>query len=119
SVIDGAGTDRAVLSEYHDGGSPVGMFMLRTDKWKYNCYPGYPPELFDMANDPDELCDLSQDPAHAGDLKRCHDKMRALLDPSAANDLAFADQAQLIEQLGGVETIINSEEFDHTPTHSG
>jgi hypothetical protein len=45
--------------------------------------------------------------------------MRALLDPSAANDLAFADQAQLIEQLGGVEKIVNSEEFDHTPTHSG
>ena len=72
-----------------------------------------------MANDPDELSDLSQDPAHAEDLKRCHDDMRALLDPSAANDLAFADQAQLIEQLGGVEKIVNSEEFDHTPTHSG
>jgi hypothetical protein len=45
--------------------------------------------------------------------------MCTLLDPVEANDLAFADQAQLIEQLGGVETIINSEEFDHTPTHSG
>ena len=119
SLIDGAGEDRAVLSEYHDGGSPVGMFMLRTDKWKYNCYPGYPPELFDLAADPDELCDLSQDPAYSEDLKRCHDKMCDLLDPAEANDLAFADQAQLIEQLGGVEKIVNSEEFDHTPTHSG
>ena len=93
--------------------------MLRTDKWKYNCYPGYPPELFDLAADPDELCDLSQDPAYSEDLKRCHDKMCDLLDPAEANDLAFADQAQLIEQLGGVEKIVNSEEFDHTPTHSG
>ena len=94
SLIDGAGTDRGVLSEYHDGGSPVGMFMWRKDQWKYNCYPGYAPELFDLAADPDELRDLSQDPAYSQDLKRCQDDMGALLDPIAANDLAFADQAE-------------------------
>ena len=76
-------------------------------------------EGFHMTNDPDELCDLSQNPEYAKDLKRCHDKMCALFNPAEANDLAFADQAQLIEQLGGVETIINSEEFDHTPIHTG
>ena len=115
SLIDGAGADRGVVSEYHDGGSPVGMFMLRTGRWKYNCYPGYPPELFDLVSDPDELCDLSQDRAYAADLRQCHDEMCALLDPSEVNDLAFADQAELIEQLGGVEMILGSEEFDHTP----
>ena len=76
-------------------------------------------EGFDMTNDPDELFDLSQNSEYAKDLKRCHDKMCALFNPAEANDLAFADQAQLIEQLGGVETIINSEEFDHTPIHTG
>jgi len=119
SLIDGAGTDRGVLSEYHDGGSPVGMFMWRKDQWKYNCYPGYAPELFDLAADPDELCDLSQDPAYSQDLKRCQDDMGALLDPGEANDLAFSDQAERISQLGGVEAILASEEFDHTPTPSG
>jgi len=115
SLVEGAGTDRAVVSEYHDGGSPVGMFMLRTGQWKYNCYPGYAPELFDLAADPEELCDLSQNPAHAEDLKRCHDTMCALLDPAKVNDLAFADQTELIERLGGVDTILRSEAFDHTP----
>lgn len=119
SLIDGAGTDRGVLSEYHDGGSPVGMFMWRKDQWKYNCYPGYAPELFDLAADPDELRDLSQDPTYSQDLKRSQDDMSALLDPIAANDLAFADQAERISQLGGVEAILASEEFDHTPTPSG
>jgi choline-sulfatase len=119
SLVDGASADRGVLSEYHDGGSPVGMFMWRKGQWKYNCYPGYAPELFDLAADPDELCDLSQDPAYSQDLKRCQDDMGALLDPIAANDLAFADQAERISQLGGVEAILASEEFDHTPTPSG
>ena len=41
--------ERTVLSEYHDGGSPTGMFMLRSPRWKYNVYPGYSPELYDMA----------------------------------------------------------------------
>ena len=45
--------------------------------------------------------------------------MSVLLDPTAANDLAFADQAERISQLGGVEAILASEEFDHTPTPSG
>ena len=57
---------RAVLSEYHDGGAPTGMFMLRTPRWKYNAYPGYAPELYDMENDPSELVDLAPDPAGAG-----------------------------------------------------
>ena len=114
-LMDSADADRGIVSEYHDGGSPVGMFMLRKGRWKYNCYPGYPPELFDMANDPDELCDLSQDPTYAADLQLCHDAMNGLLNPSEVNDLAFADQAELITRLGGVEAIVDSEEFDHTP----
>ena len=53
------------LSEYHDGGAPTGMFMLRTPRWKYNAYPGYAPELYDLENDPSELFDLAPDPAVA------------------------------------------------------
>ena len=41
--------------------------------------------------------------------------MCALLDPAKVNDLAFADQTELIERLGGVDTILRSEAFDHTP----
>lgn len=110
--------DRPILSEYHDGGSPTGMFMLRNANWKYNYYPGYAPELYDMQNDPDELIDLGESNAHADILARCHDQLLSLVDPEAANKLAFADQAAKIEELGGVEIVLNSDEFDFTPVGS-
>jgi choline-sulfatase len=107
--------DRPLLSEYHDGGSPTGMFMMRNTRWKYNYYPGYDPELYDMENDPDELVDLGKSPGHAEIRAHCHEQMCRLVDPDAANRLAFGDQAQLIEKLGGVDAILNSEEYDFTP----
>ena len=110
--------DRPVLSEYHDGGSPTGMFMLRNKHWKYNYYPGYAPELFDMQEDPDELTDLAASEAHADILLDCYRQMLTLVDPEAANKLAFADQAAKIEELGGVEAVLNSGEFDFTPVSS-
>ena len=73
--------DRTVLSEYHDGGSPTGMFMLRSLRWKYNVYPGYPPELFDMIEDPDELIDLGGSQAHVEIREQCHGQMLELVDP--------------------------------------
>jgi choline-sulfatase len=110
--------ERPILSEYHDGGSPTGMFMLRNKRWKYNYYPGYAPELFDMQGDPDELTNLAASEAHADILLDCHRQMLTLVDPEAANKLAFADQAAKIEELGGVEAVMNSGEFDFTPVSS-
>ena len=107
--------NRPILSEYHDGGSPTGMFMLRTKRWKYNYYPGYQPELYDMLADPDELTDLAESDTHRADLDHCHQQMLTLVEPEAANKQAFADQAKRIEQLGGVEAILNSGQFDFTP----
>jgi choline-sulfatase len=91
------------------------MFMMRNTRWKYNYYPGYDPELYDMENDPDELVDLGKSPGHAEIRAHCHEQMCRLVDPDAANRLAFGDQAQLIEKLGGVDAILNSEEYDFTP----
>ena len=110
--------DRPILSEYHDGGSPTGMFMLRNADWKYNYYPGYPPELYDMQDDPDELADLGESKAHADIRAHCHRQMLSLVDPETANKQAFADQAAKIEELGGVEALMNSEQFDFTPVES-
>ena len=106
---------RAVLSEYHDGGAPTGMFMLRTPRWKYNVYPGYAPELYDMEHDPAELVDLAPDPASADVLEECERRLRSLVDPERENRRAFDDQAALIERLGGAEAILRSDEFDFTP----
>ena len=110
--------ERAILSEYHDGGSPTGMFMLRTDEWKYNYYPGYSPELYHIANDKDELVDLAASPQHHKVVARCHQKMLELVDPEAENKRAFADQADTIKKLGGIDAILNSDEFDFTPVGS-
>jgi choline-sulfatase len=107
--------NRAVLSEYHDGGSPTGMFMLRNARWKYNYYPGYSPQLFDMCEDPDELVDLGEDSDHREIRAKCHAQMLELVDPEAANRQAFADQAVRIAELGGLDSIVNSAEFDFTP----
>lgn len=110
--------DRPILSEYHDGGSPTGMFMLRNARWKYNYYPGYASELYDMQNDPEELIDLGESSAHADVRADCHAQMLTLVEPETANRLAFADQAAKIEELGGVEAVLNSDEFDFTPVGS-
>lgn len=39
-------------------------YMLRTQRWKYIHFTGYPPQLFDLQNDPDEFDDLGQDDNH-------------------------------------------------------
>jgi len=110
--------DRSILSEYHDGGSPTGMFMLRTKRWKYNVYPGFASELFDMQEDPGELNDLIESDSHADIRTLCEQEISKLVDTEAANKLAFADQAARIEELGGVDAVLNSDEFDFTPVGS-
>ena len=114
--------ERPVLSEYHDGGSPTGLFMLRNARWKYNYYPGYQPELFDMETDPGELNNLVDSSKSSGEfseiLDLCHQQMQVLVDPEKENRQAFEDQAEMIEQLGGVQAILDSQEFDFTPVGS-
>ncbi|MEM7207302.1 MAG: sulfatase-like hydrolase/transferase [Pseudomonadota bacterium] len=109
---------RVILSEYHDGGSPTGMFMLRTDDWKYNVYPGYAAELYDMRADPDELNDLGQSNEHSEIRANLHQTLLSIADPERENDQAFADQNAMIDSLGGVDAIFRSEEYDFTPVGS-
>ena len=118
SLITQPDFDRSVISEYHDGGSPTGMFMLKTEKWKYNYYPGFPIELYDMENDSDEVNNLAYSDEYLSVVDQCHKKMLELIDPEKENTQAFDDQEKVIEKLGGVEAILNSEEFDFTPVNS-
>ncbi len=118
SVAEAVRMERCVLSEYHDGGSPTGMFMLRNDRWKYNYYPGYSPELFDMLEDPGELVNLADDPDHEQTRTLCHDQLLSMMDPDIVNAQAFSDQQARIEELGGIEAILAAQEFDFTPVGS-
>lgn len=111
--------ERVVLSEYHDGGSPTGFYMIRQDRWKYICYAGGAPcQLFDMERDPHELIDLGGDPAFSDVRARLHDALMAILDPEVVNAQAFADQAALVERYGGREAVLGLPGFGHTPVGS-
>jgi arylsulfatase A-like enzyme len=41
-------------------------WMVRSERWKYIHFEGFPPQLFDMHNDPCELIDLGRDAGYAG-----------------------------------------------------
>jgi len=111
--------ERAVLSEYHDGGSPCGFYMLRKGRWKLVYFSeGHSPLLFDLRRDPRELENLAQDPAHIETLQAMVAELLATLDPEAVNRQAFADQSKMIETLGGIETILAMPSFNHTPLDS-
>lgn len=108
--------EREILSEYHDGGSPTGFFMLRAGRWKYVTYVGAPTaQLFDLERDPDELEDLGASPAHEATRAAMDARLRAILDPEEVNATAFADQARVLERLGGREKVAAMASFGHTP----
>jgi choline-sulfatase len=107
---------RAVLSEYHDGGSITGYLMLREGRWKYIAYPGFAPQLFDLDADPFEENDLGLSAAHEEIRRHLHERLcREFGDPQAISDQAFADQQKRIAELGGIEGIYARENYDHTP----
>ena len=57
-IMRGHSPQRHVFSEYHASGSVTGAFMIRKGAFKYVAYPGMPPQLFDLADDPWEARDL-------------------------------------------------------------
>jgi choline-sulfatase len=111
----GANPERTVLSEYHGMGSTTGAFMIRHHRYKYIYYVGYPPQLFDLAADPEELNDLAGDPRHAGTLAECDRQLRRVCDPDEADARAKRRQAELLEQNGGREAVIRRGDLGFTP----
>lgn len=116
--FDGAGTslveiaeapedlERPILSEYHAAGAVSGAFMLRKGRWKYNHYIGFPSELFDLENDPEELNDLAGNSEFAETRDMMEQELRKIVDPDAADAMAFEDQAALIAFHGGREAAL-------------
>ena len=109
---------RSLFSEYHDGGSDTGYFMVAWGDWKYIAYVGHAPQLFNLAEDPEENHDLSSSPEahHQAALADGERRLRAICDPDAINALAFQDQQKRIEDFGGVEACLSAPAFNATPT---
>lgn len=114
--------DRIILSEYHDGGSTTGTFMVRWQNWKYVHYVGHDPQLFDLASDPDELRNLAlervNDPVILAALAEGEARLRSICNPEIVNAQCFADQERRIAELGGETACANAYVFNHTPTPS-
>ncbi|MCY3983550.1 MAG: sulfatase-like hydrolase/transferase [Roseovarius sp.] len=112
--------DRTVLSEYHDGGSTTGTFMIRWRNWKLVYYHNFKPQLFNLEIDPHEQFDLVEnaetDSEVVAALAEGAKRLNAICDPSEVNRLAFSDQKKRIEELGGLDACINAYIFNHTPT---
>ncbi|MEX0337591.1 MAG: sulfatase-like hydrolase/transferase, partial [Arenibacterium sp.] len=112
--------ERTILSEYHDGGSTTGFFMVRWQDWKYVHYVGHVPQLFNLKTDPSEMHDLAASrpnhPETMAVLSEGERRLREICDPEQVNAQCFADQKKRIAELGGVEACKNAYQFNHTPT---
>ena len=119
SLFDSAGDqddpNRIVLSQYHAVGAVTGAFMLRQGDWKYVYYVGLPPELFNLAKDPEEMTDLGRDPAQAGRIASFERALRQMLNPEAVDASAKASQRALVEKHGGRDAILKKGGFGATP----
>jgi arylsulfatase A-like enzyme len=54
------------------GASDARGYMIRTDSWKYVHFRGFPPQLFNLADDPDEFEDLGRSPEHQPMCQEMH-----------------------------------------------
>ncbi|HKU98589.1 MAG TPA: alkaline phosphatase family protein [Vineibacter sp.] len=50
-------------------------FMVRTDRWKYVWWQDFPPQLFDLADDPAEMVDHGRDPGYATARQELHARL--------------------------------------------
>jgi choline-sulfatase len=114
-IANGATPARPVLCEYHAIGSSSGGFMLRRGRYKYCHYVGRPPQLFDLAEDPEELVDLAGNARSAAVLQECEARLRDVLDPEAVDARAKARQAALLESFGGREKALARGDLGFTP----
>ncbi len=86
--------EEPVFSEYHTIGMEHAGYMLKQGRYKYNYYVNHPPELFDLATDPDELTDVSTDPAYASVREDFERRLHAIVDPEAVDCRAKKNQAK-------------------------
>ena len=91
------------------------MFMLRYKDWKLIVYPDFRSQLFNLREDPGENHDYALGPAHSETIESLTKILCSVLNPKKVNLQAFQDQEEKIAELGGRESILSTQNFDHTP----
>ena len=79
-LIGNAASASPVLMEYAAEGSIAPLVAVRDGDFKFIHCPVDPPQLFDLASDPDEMQNLADDPAYADKMAHFTDLMRAWWD---------------------------------------
>ncbi len=106
---------RPVFAEFHAQGSKSGAFMLREGALKLVYHVGMPPQLFDLAVDPDEVHDLVEEDRAGNHVAALEKKLRAICDPEAVDARAKADQRLAAESWGGPEKLRGEVNIVFTP----
>jgi choline-sulfatase len=114
-AIEGREAERLGFAEYHAVGSKSGVFMLREGAEKLVYYVGMPPQLFDLAADPDEAHGLVQEGRGLERGKALEAKLRAICDPEAVDAQAKASQRAWAERWGGREAVAAEGFLVYTP----
>ncbi|MEM7026398.1 MAG: sulfatase-like hydrolase/transferase [Pseudomonadota bacterium] len=104
---------RQIFGEYHATASRFAGYMLRDGTEKLIYHAGYPPQLFDLAADPDENDDLAE--SEPKRVARLEAALRTILDPDAIDARAKADQQAMVERVGGNDAIRKRGAFPFTP----
>ena len=107
---------RSAFSEYHAVGAVTGCFMLARGRYKYHYYVDYPPELFDIEQDPEEACDLAGAAQFADVLADFEAELRGMLDPEQVDRAAKEDQQALVMRHGGRDAALKLGNPGATPT---
>ncbi|MGH1479843.1 MAG: alkaline phosphatase family protein [Geminicoccales bacterium] len=104
----------AVFSEidyaFYDARKTLGVdvadargYMLRTERWKYVHFRDFPPQLFDLENDPDEFNDLGRDPAFEAIRQSLHSR---LLDRLTARKNRVTMTDETVQNMRGDENSV-------------
>jgi arylsulfatase K len=81
-----------VFSEFHSNFANTGIAMWRQGPWKYIRYAGYPPQLFNLQDDPEEMTDLAQTNPEV--IQRLDAHLESLVDFDDADQRAKTNDRQ-------------------------
>ena len=106
---------RAVFSEYHGMGSKTAAYMIRKGPYKLVYYVDYPPQLFDLAGDPEELNDIAGQADARPVLDQLTTELFRICDPKAVNQQAKRDQHRRLAEAGGKAFAIGRGDLGFSP----